>query len=196
MIRTVFFTVIACNVIVVLFALVYTSVFVSNQEQKIYALQGEVPIMVALNQNVRENRLAEAKAQLEEFHRCFFAVNPDQGEIEFNIKRALDMSDNSVIDQYKKLVEVNYFEQIVEANIRCTYRNDSVLVDLGNYPYRVTCYGRIGIIRPTGCAIRRLTTSCSLRNVNRTDKIPHGFLIENFQILDNSDLSTGVKLFQ
>jgi hypothetical protein len=35
-----------------------------------------------------------------------------------------------------------------------------------------------------------LVTSCRLRNTSRSDNNPHGFIIENFNIVENEDIST------
>ena len=71
LVRACFFTVIACNLITVLFCYGYTRWFNAKQNERIYALEGEVPVMIALGQNVKENREAEAKAQLTVFHKLF-----------------------------------------------------------------------------------------------------------------------------
>ena len=71
LVRACFFTVIACNLLSVLFCYGYTRWFNAKQNERIYALEGEVPVMIALGQNVKENREAEAKAQLTEFHKLF-----------------------------------------------------------------------------------------------------------------------------
>lgn len=195
LIRICFFTVIACNLITVLFCWGYTKWFNAKQNEKIYALRGEVPVMIALGQNVKENRQAEAKAQLEVFHNLFFSIVPDMGEIKYNMSKAMLMGDNSVSDQYTMLEDNGYFRQICEAQIRCSYVCDSVKLDLSNYPYHALVYGRTSIVRPSGTTIRRLVTSCNLRNVLRTDEIPHGFLIERFKVEDNTNIDD-VSLFK
>lgn len=195
LIRVCFFAVIACNLISVLFCFGYAKWFNAKQNEKIYALEGEVPVMIALGQNVTENRQAEAKSQLEVFHKLFFSIVPDMGEIKYNMGKAMLMGDNSVSDQYTMLDENGYFRQICEAQIRCSYVCDSVKLDLSHYPYHAIVYGRTSIVRTSGTTVRRLVTSCNLRNVLRTDEIPHGFLIEKFRVEDNTNISE-VSLFK
>lgn len=192
LIRICFFVVIGCNLLSVLFCWGYTKMFNARQNEKIYALEGEVPVMIALGQNVKENRQAEAKAQLEVFHKLFFSIVPDMGEIRYNMRKAMLMSDNSVSYQYSTLEENGYFRQICEAQIRCSYVCDSIKLDLSNYPYHAVVYGRTSIVRTSGTTIRSLTTSCNLRNVLRTDEIPHGFLIENFKVENNNNINDNV----
>ena len=57
-------------------------------------------------------------------------------------------------------------------------------------------FGRTSIVRPSGSTFRSLVTSCSLRNVLRTDEIPHGYLIENFKVVSNSDIDNIDSLFK
>ncbi|MCQ2087481.1 MAG: conjugative transposon protein TraK [Bacilli bacterium] len=186
--RVVIYAVIVTNIITVGFAYFYTKSFCRLQDQKIYALRGETPLMIALNQNVKDNRQAEAKAQLEEFHRLFFAINPDLGETTYNMMKVLKMSDASVSSKYQQLNNNGYYKQIADANIRCQYRCDSILIDFNSYPYSAAVFGRTCINRPSGTTVRKLVTTCQLRNVSRTDDIPHGFFVENLQIIDNTDL--------
>lgn len=196
LVRVCFFAVIICNVISVLFAWGYGRWFNARQNERIYALKGEVPVMIALGQNVKENRQAEAKAQLEVFHKLFFSLVPDMGEIKYNMSKAMLMADNSVSDQYTVLEESGYFRQICDAQIRCSYVCDSVKLDLNNYPYHAVVYGRTSIVRQSGTTVRLLVTSCNLRNVLRTDEIPHGFLIERFKVENNENMENEVSLFK
>lgn len=196
LVRACFFTVIACNIITVLFCYGYTRWFNAKQNERIYALEGEVPVMIALGQNVKENREAEAKAQLTVFHKLFFSIVPDMGEIQYNMKQAMLMSDNSVSEEFAFLDENGYFRQICEAQIRCSYICDSIHIDFSRYPYPATVFGRTSIVRPSGSTFRSLVTSCSLRNVLRTDEIPHGFLIENFKVVYNTDIDNIRSLFK
>ncbi len=194
--RVALYAVVITNVVTVLFAFVYTRIFVSRQNERIYALEGRTPLMMALGQNVKDNREAEAKAQLEEFHRLFFAINPDTKETQFNMQKALKMSDISVANKYKQLETNGYYRQVEEAGVRIQYRCDSIQIDFTRYPYAAAIYGRTCINRQSGNTIRRLITTCELRNVSRTENMPHGFLIERFEISDNTDLKGGSTIYE
>jgi hypothetical protein len=61
-------------------------------------------------------------------------------------------------------------------------------VNTKNYPYYFKCFCKQKIIRPTTIVTRNLLTEGYLRNVERSDNNPHGFLIEKWKILDNKDL--------
>lgn len=186
--RVVLYAVVLTNVVTVLFAFVYTMMFCNKQDNKIYALEGRTAVMMALGQNVKDNREAEAKAVLNDFHQLFFAINPDVKQTEYNISKALKMSDQSVADKYQQLEVNKYYEQIADAGMFVQYRCDSIEIDFTRYPYAAVVYGRTCINRQSGQTFRRLITSCELRNVSRTDNMPFGFLIEKFEIRDNSDI--------
>lgn len=192
----VFITVIVCNLAVLGFAFFYTKSFVERQNRKIYSLSGKTPVMIALGQNVKENRGAEAKAELMELHNLFFAINPDHDEIRYKMNKALSMCDVSLMKTYEQLNKNGYYKQIVDANIRIQYKCDSINVDFSSYPYSAVIYGKTCINRQSGKTFRRLISSCELRNVTRTNKIPHGFLIEHFEIVDNSDINLNGGIYE
>ncbi len=194
--RIVLYAVVICNVVTVLFAFVYTKMFVAKQSERIYALEGKASLMMALGQNVKENREAEAKAQLEEFHNLFFAVNPDALETRYNMQKAMKMSDASVANKYQQLETKGYYRQVEEAGVRIQYRCDSVKTDFTRYPYSAVVYGRTCINRQSSKTFRRLITTCELRNVSRTFVTPHGFLIENFEIKDNTDIKQASTIYE
>lgn len=195
LVRSSIFFVLFSNLIVVIFCLIYANLFNSKQNDRIYSLTGEIPVMIALGQNVKENRQAEAKAQLKYFHKLFFAVVPDKNEIEYNMHEAMLMCDESIANLYTQLDNGGYYQQICSANIRCSYVCDSIDLNLNTYPYKAIIYGKTSIVRTSGITVRNLVTSCNLRNVLRTDEIPHGFLIENFSVIHNDDIKDVNSIF-
>jgi len=163
--------------------------FKVKQEQKIYALQGEQSLMFALNQNTSDNREAEANATIRDFHELFFNILPDAKEIEYRMQRALAMSDNSVYSVYKNLKDNRYYEQITDAGIFCQFKCDSINIDFTRYPYHCSMWGKTSIVRTSSTTFRNVETTCQLRNCARTNASPHGFLIENWEVVDNSELN-------
>lgn len=67
---------------------------------------------------------------------------------------------------------------------------DSVVCDFNSYPYVAKTYARQMIIRESNVTQRTLVTQCRLSNASRSDDNPNGFIIENFNILENKDIST------
>jgi conjugative transposon TraK protein len=89
-----------------------------------------------------------------------------------------------------RMKEEGFYERIIASSIVCEVQIDSIVIDDSVYPYQVKTYGITSIVRRSNITYRNLETQCSLLNTSRTDNNPHGFLIENWNITDNSDLRT------
>ncbi|MCD8080077.1 MAG: conjugative transposon protein TraK [Bacteroides sp.] len=162
--------------------------FAEKQRQKIYVLDEGKSLMLALSQDLSQNRPVEARSHTKLFHELFFTLSPDKGAIESNIKRALFLSDKSTFNYYKDLSEKGYYNRIISGNINQIIQIDSIVCDFNRYPYPVTTYAKQLIIRESNITERNLITSCRLLNSVRSDNNPHGFTIENFEIKDNRDI--------
>ena len=168
---------------------VYSSYqFAEAQRSKIYVLENGQPLLLALSHNVEENRIAEAKSHVRRFHEYFFTVSPEKTAIEYNINKALFLADNMAADYYIKLKEDGFYERIISAGILCEIVVDSVRIDDTTYPYKAYTYGKTSIIRSSSIMYRNLETECQLLNSTRTENNPHGFMIEKWRVLDNSDI--------
>ena len=127
--------------------------------------------MLALSQDMQQNRPVEAREHIRRFHELFFTLSPDKSAIESNIQRALYLSDESAIGYYRNLQEKGYFNRMIAGNIS-----------------QMKTYSRQHIIRSSSVTERSLVTTCRLRNVTRSDNNPQGFLIESFTIIENRDI--------
>jgi conjugative transposon TraK protein len=164
--------------------------FAEKQRQKIYVLDKGKSLILALSQELSQNRPVEAREHIRRFHELFFTLSPDKNAIESNINRAMFLADKSVYTYYKDLVEKGYFNRIISGNINQTLEVDSVVVDFRNYPYLASTYARQVIIRESNITERSLVTTCDLINSVRSDNNPHGFTIENFTVKENRDIQT------
>ncbi len=162
--------------------------FAEAQRSKIYVLENGQPLLLALSHNVEENRIAEAKSHVRRFHEYFFTVSPEKTAIEYNINKALFLADNMAADYYIKLKEDGFYERIISAGILCEIIVDSVKIDDTTYPYKAYTYGKTSIIRSSSIMYRNLETECQLLNSTRTENNPHGFMIEKWKVIDNSDI--------
>jgi len=162
--------------------------FAEAQRQKIYVLDNGKSLMLALSQDLSQNRPVEAREHVKRFHELFFTLSPDKDAIESNIKRALFLSDKSAFDYYSDLSEKGYYARIISGNINQTIQVDSVVCNFDKYPYQVMTYARQMIIRESNVTERSLITKCPLLNSVRSDNNPQGFSIENFEIVENKDL--------
>ncbi len=170
---------------------VYSSyTFAEVQRQKIYILDEGKSLMLALSQDLSQNRPVEAKEHIRRFHELFFTLAPDKSAIESNINRALFLVDKSAFRYYQDMSEKGYYNRIVSGNINQTLLVDSIACNFDAYPYKIMTYARQMIIRASNITERSLITRCDLINSVRSDNNPHGFTMERFEILENRDLRT------
>ena len=141
--------------------------FAEAQRQKIYVLDGGKSLMLALSQDLTQNRPVEAREHVKRFHELFFTLSPDKNAIESNIKRSLFLADKSAFNYYRDLSEKGYYNRIISGNISQTIRIDSVSCNFDVYPYAVVTYARQMIIRESSVTERSLVTCCRLLNAVR-----------------------------
>ena len=147
-------------------------------------------LMLALSQDLSQNRPAEAREHVRRFHELFFTLSPEKSAIEHNVKRALLLADKSVYNYYSDFAEKGYYNRIIAGNINQVLKVDSVVCDFNGYPYRAVTYATQKIIRQSNVTERSLVTTCRLLNSSRSDDNPNGFTIEGFTIIENKDLQT------
>ena len=121
--------------------------FAEKQREKIYVLDNGKSLILALSQDLSQNRPVEAREHVRRFHELFFTLSPDKAAIEGNIRRALYLCDESAFRYYKDWEEKGYYNRIISANINQTVRVDSVACDFERYPHIVTTYARQSLVR-------------------------------------------------
>ena len=164
--------------------------FAEALRQKFYVLDEGKSLMLALSQDLSQNRPVEAREHIKRFHELFFTLSPDKSAIESNINRALFLVDKSAFRYYQDMQEKGYYNRIVSGNINQIIQIDSVACNFDAYPYKTTVYAKQMIIRASNVTERSLVTRCDLRNSVRSDNNPHGFIMERFEIIENRDLRT------
>lgn len=164
--------------------------FAEKQREKIYVLDNGKSLMLALSQDMNQNRPAEAREHVRRFHELFFTLSPDKSAIQHNIDRALILADKSAYNYYSDFVEKGYYNRIIAGNITQVVKVDSVVCEFNNYPYIAKTYAKEMIIRQSNVTERSLVTTCRLTNASRSDDNPNGFIIEGLTILENRDIQT------
>lgn len=164
--------------------------FAERQRQKIYVLDNGKSLLVALSQDLSQNRPVEAREHVRRFHELFFTLSPDKSAIESNLNRALLMADRSALSYYKALSEKGFFNRLIAGNISQMIQIDSIRCGFDSYPYQVTTYARQRIVRESRITERSLITTCRLVNAVRSDNNPQGFMLENLNVVENKDLAT------
>ena len=77
---------------------------VTDAQQKVYVLDGNVPILV--NRSTMEETLdVEAKSHIEMFHHFFFTLAPDDKYIKYTMDKAMYLVDETGLAQYNTLKE-------------------------------------------------------------------------------------------
>lgn len=160
----------------------------SESQQRIYILANG-KVLEAYSADRRDNVPVEARDHVKMFHHYFFTMDPDEKVILSNITRALYLADASAKQQYDNLKENGYYTNLVSGNVSQEMQADSIIINTENYPYYFRYKGQQKIIRPTTIVTRSLVTEGYLRNVSRSDNNSHGFLIERWRTLENTDIT-------
>jgi conjugative transposon TraK protein len=177
------------SIIICIAVAAYAYQQVAIARQSIYILDNGIPIL-AKQTNMQMNRPAEYKAAVDLFHNLFFSLTPDDKHIEYQIKKAMYLADESGVLQYNNLKEKGYFNSILSSSSVLTLETDSILVFPNN---RFTYYGKLKIDRRSATITRSLITEGHLLDIPRSDNNSHGVLITNWKTLENKDLSNVSK---
>jgi len=163
---------------------------VSDARKSIYILNNNVPLL-ATQTDVRMNRPAEYRADVDLFHSLFFSLTPDDRFIEYQMKKAMYLVDQSGVEQYNNLKENGYFNSILSTSSVISLQTDSVTLDVSKSYFRY--YGKLKIDRRSSTVVRSLITEGYLKDIPRSDNNPHGVLITNWKTLENKDLENVQK---
>jgi len=169
---------------------VHSSVTNSRMAQERIYILSSGKLLEAYGADRRDNIPVEARDHIQVFHQDFFSLDPDEKVITRNITRALYLADGSAKKAYDNLKESGYYASLISGNISQQVEVDSVDLNLNVYPYYFRCMAHETLVRATVRVTRNLLTEGYLRQVERSDNNPHGFLIERWTILDNRDIKT------
>jgi len=182
-------TLIICGITVV--AVVFrTTAMIAAERQKIYVLDGGKSLILALQQDLAINRPVELRNHVRMFHELFFTLAPDAEVINRNIGRALALADRSAHNYFTDWNEGGFYRRIIANNIIQRIEIDSMDVNVDVYPYRVMVYARQLIQRQSNMTTRNLVTTMQVVESQRSDNNPHGFIIQNFVVVNNDYIET------
>jgi conjugative transposon TraK protein len=189
LIRTAMIVVVSGCFVIVVYTKYSSDVMIAREREKIYVLDEGKSLMLALSQDMSENRPAEAKHHVKMFHELFFSLSPDNDAINYNVQRALYLADKSAFKYFNDLKEKGYYRRVIANNILQRVQVDSIRCDFDVYPYRVMLHAQQVITRSSNITRRSLVSICLLENAVRSDNNPHGFLITDFRVIENNELS-------
>ena len=171
-----------------------TSSALEHNRHEIYLLvNGKLINAIAIDR--RDSISVELRDHVKMFHFYFYSLEPDEQIIKRHLTAALYLADNSAKQEYDNLTETGYYSNIISGNISQQVLDpDSVVVSSSQPPYYFRYYGKLRIVRETSILTRSLITEGSVRVLSAvSDKNPHGFLIENWKVLENKDLSVELR---
>ena len=177
-------------VIIVIVGFVFAYKLIEDSRKSLYIIDNGVPILVKQTDELL-NRPVEYQSQVELFHRLFFTLAPDDRYIKENVEKSLYLIDDSGKKEYTNLREKGFYNQIISGNSLVTVRNDSIKLDLPNKKF--IYYGTQMINRKNSLIIRKLITEGDFEDMIRSPNNPHGVLLRNWRILDNSEISNKAK---
>ena len=192
MIRTVMFAVILGTLLLASGIAWWAFDITEKSRSRVYVMENGKSIMLALAQDHNVNRSAEAKDHVRTFLRLFFDLEPDDQQIRKTIEEASYLGDESVVRLHKDFTEKGYYSDLVQGNVHQKIEIDPELiqVNMTQSPYYFRAKGKELLVRESTVTYRNLDVEGFLIDVQRTDRNPHGFMIERFHPLDNSDIQT------
>ena len=177
-------------VLIVIAGFAFAYKLIQDSRKSLYVIDNGVPILVKQTDELL-NRPVEYRSQIELFHRLFFTLAPDDSYIKENVEKSLYLIDDSGKKEYTNLREKGFYNQIISGTSLVTIRTDSIKTDLPNKKF--IYYGTQMINRKTSLIIRKLITEGNFEDIIRSPNNPHGVLLRNWRILDNSELSNKSK---
>lgn len=179
---------IAANVATLCFGIWKSYEFADRAQNRVHILYNG-KALAAFTSDRKTNLPVELRDHIKTFHEDFFTLLPDDKQIDTTIRNALYLADNSAKRVYDNLKEASYFNNLVSGNINQQVKVDSISLNMNAYPWAFTCYATEKLIRTTGTVTRKLVTQGKISDLKtETDNNPHGFMIQDWEILENNDV--------
>lgn len=160
---------------------------VADARKSIYIMDAASVPMPARQTDVQMNREAEYRSHVGRFHSLFFSLTPDDRFMEYQMKQAMYLIDESGALQYNNLKEKGFFNSILSSSAVLTLRTDSIHIDMPQRYFRY--YGTQKIDRRSSTITRSLVTEGYLSDLEmRSDNNPHAVLITRWKTIENKDI--------
>ena len=176
--------------VIVIVGFTYSYKIVQDSRRSIYILDNGIPVLVKQTDELL-NRPVEYKAQIDLFHKLFFTLMPDDEYIKKNVDKSLYLIDDTAKRERENLLEKGFYNQIISSNATVSVQTDSISLDLNTKKF--IYYGTQMINRKTSLIIRKLITQGYFKDIARTPNNAHGVLLENWNIVDNSEVAVKQK---
>lgn len=163
---------------------------IKESRKSLYVLDNSVPVLVKQTDELL-NRPVEYRSQVELFHRLFFTLAPDDQYIKENIEKSLYLIDDTGKKEYTNLREKGFYNQLISSNSMVTVSTDSIQINSNNRKFMF--FGKQMINRKTALIVRKLITEGRFEDIVRSPNNPHGVLLKDWRIIDNSEISNQPK---
>lgn len=138
--------------------------------------------------DVNVNRPLEYRTHVNLFHMLFFTLAPDEKFMEYQMKKAMYLIDETGALQYNNLREKGFFNSILSSSAVLTIQTDSIHIDPERKYFRY--YGKQTIDRRSSTVVRTIITEGHLHDLKlRTENNGHGVLITKWKTVENKDIS-------
>jgi len=165
---------------------------VADARRSIYVMDAANVPVPAKQTDIQMNREAEYRSHVGRFHSLFFSLTPDDRFMEYQMKQAMYLIDESGALQYNNLKEKGFFNSILSSSAVLTIRTDSIHIDMQRKYFRY--HGTQKIDRRSSAIVRSLVTEGYLSDLEmRSDNNPHAVLITRWKTLENKDLQNVQK---
>ncbi|MDQ0640152.1 conjugative transposon TraK protein [Pedobacter sp. W3I1] len=158
--------------------------------KSIYIFENNVPVM-ARQTDEQLIRPAVYRGHVELFHSLFFSLTPDDRYIDYQMKKAMYLIDESGMQQYLNLKEKGYFSSILSSSSVLTLQTDSIYIDVKKKYFRY--YGKQRIERRSSIVTRSMITEGYLRDIPKSDNNLYGVLILSWKTIENKDIENVQK---
>ncbi len=163
---------------------------IKESRKSLYVLDNGVPVLVKQTDELL-NRPVEYRSQVELFHRLFFTLAPDDQYIKDNIEKSLYLIDDTGKKEYTNLREKGFYNQLISSNSMVTVSTDSIQINSNDRKFMF--FGKQMINRKTALIVRKLITEGRFEDIVRSPNNPHGVLLKDWRIMDNSEISNQPK---
>ena len=163
---------------------------IKESRKSLYVLDNSVPVLVKQTDKLL-NRPVEYRSQVELFHRLFFTLAPDDQYIKDNIEKSLYLIDDTGKKEYTNLREKGFYNQLISSNSMVTVTTDSIQINSNERKFMY--FGKQMINRKTALIVRKLITEGRFEDIVRSPNNPHGVLLKDWRIIDNSEISNQPK---
>lgn len=132
-------------------------------------------------------RIFEYKNQVEMFYKNWYEF--DQFTYKKNIEKGLTLVANCGKDLYNVYKTQDMQRKLAEKNMKAQVQIDSIFIDMNSTPVRGVAYAIQKFESPAGMVERHLNSKFIILDLEgRSEENPHGCLIENFMVFDDSKI--------